>query len=58
MLAKRLPKETVEALEVLLVGKVTRYERYTVVGSSDINAMLDFEKMKGAGLGAWQGLDL
>lgn len=46
--AKRVPQDTVEILDVLLIDEVHRLGRYEVIGASDISAMIGFEAMKDA----------
>lgn len=46
--AKRVPKTTVEILDVLLVNAVYDLEQYSVVGMAEIQAMLGFERLKDA----------
>jgi TolB-like protein len=46
--AKRVPKEMVEVLDEVLLHQLQKLERYKVIGTAEINAMLGFERMKDA----------
>src|SRR5204862_491958 len=45
---KRVPRETTEILDELVLAELDSRGRYTVIGASDINAMLGLDKMKTA----------
>ncbi len=46
--AKRMPTETVEILDELLINAVHRQSHFQAIGISDINAMLGLEQVKDA----------
>ena len=48
LVAKRMAGDTIEILDELLVNGLHQSAKYQIVGGSDLNAMLGFEKMKEA----------
>ena len=48
LVAKRIPTDTTEVLDDILLGAVHRQSAHKVIGASDINAMLGLERMKDA----------
>ena len=48
LVAKRVPKDTARVLDDILVSAIHRLQRYRVIGTSDIKAMLGLERMKDA----------